>query len=125
MGMRRLRLNIEHLALNGLDPVDAAAVAAGIRSELERRLADPQVVASLAGGERSRSNQAATVRIPHRVGAAELGRLLAGGILAGPGTFDRGSAPVHESVDARDRSRIPGAGAEAIPRPAKPRGEDR
>ena len=122
--MRRLRLNIEHLALNGLDPVDAAAVAAGIQSELERHLADPQVVASLAGSESARPHQAATVRIPHRVGAAELGRLLANGILAGAGTFDRGSAPVPESVDAR-RSLIPGAGAEAIPRPAKPSGEDR
>lgn len=40
--MSRIRLTIDRVALQGFDPADRKALIAGLRSELERALADPK-----------------------------------------------------------------------------------
>jgi len=41
--MRRIRVVIDRIALQGFDPAERNALIDGLRSELERTLADPRV----------------------------------------------------------------------------------
>jgi hypothetical protein len=44
--MSRIRLVIDRVALQGFDPAERTALIEGLRSELERTLADPQARAA-------------------------------------------------------------------------------
>jgi hypothetical protein len=47
VGVSRIGLTIDRIALRGFDPADRNALVAGIRSQLERALANPSTRAAL------------------------------------------------------------------------------
>jgi hypothetical protein len=49
----RIRLTIDRIALQGFDPADRKALVAGIRSQLERVLADSRTRAALTHSRRT------------------------------------------------------------------------
>lgn len=55
MGVRRVAVHIDRLVLRGFEHADRHAVAAGLREELSRLFADPDVARRLtAGGDVAR-----------------------------------------------------------------------
>ncbi|WP_333858703.1 hypothetical protein [Denitromonas sp.] len=81
--MTRIVVHIDKLVLTGIDRKDAAAVSAGVQAELQRLLAQPGAVASLAaGGDRARLHTAVGPVALGAVGQG-IGRAIAGGIVPG------------------------------------------
>ncbi|QID17619.1 hypothetical protein G3580_08160 [Nitrogeniibacter mangrovi] len=78
--MTRIVIHIDALVLQGIDRRDADAVAAGVRAELARRLADPAAANTL--GTDTRRVDAGRVHTGTTAGRS-LGGALAGPILRG------------------------------------------
>lgn len=83
--MRRIVMHIDRLALRGLGRGDAPAVVAGLRSELQRLLAQPGAEAALVAQAGRATLRAGNAALPDGADAATLGRAVAGRI-AGGGT---------------------------------------
>jgi hypothetical protein len=79
--MRRIRLNVDHLKLNGFDPAEARALAQALEAQL------PHVLASLTGqGEWARPHRTPVLKLgrmplnPGTAGAGELGKQVANAV---------------------------------------------
>jgi len=80
MGVRRVVMHIDRLVLRGVDARDGRAVAAGLREELSRMLADPGVAREWAAGRELPLMRLPGVRVDDGVGVAWPGEL--GGVVA-------------------------------------------
>jgi len=79
----RVLVHIDRLVLRGISRADAAAVSAGLRSQLQHLLAAPDAARALAAGGNHRRVRAGPVRISQRRGATTMGHAVAGSIVRG------------------------------------------
>jgi hypothetical protein len=81
--MTRLVIHVDRLVLHGVDPGDAAVVAAAVQAELQRALAAPHLAQALAASGNRYRLRAGDVRVDRRRGGAAMGRAVAGSIARG------------------------------------------
>ncbi len=79
--MSRVVLHIDRLVLRGVAPREAAAVAEGLRDELQQRLAVAGAEAPLCAETNRHRIDAGRVRVAAGRGADALGRAVAGHLL--------------------------------------------
>ena len=81
--MTRIVVYIDKLVLRDVDRNDAAAVSAGVQTELQRLLAEPGATAALTGARNRHRIKASTVQITHATSSHAMGQSIAGSILKG------------------------------------------
>jgi hypothetical protein len=84
--MRRVVVHIDRLVLRGVAAGDAAALSAGLRTELQFRLGSDGAVMALSRHQAFEAVRAGTVRVPHGGGPEAVGRAAAGRIVRGEGS---------------------------------------
>jgi len=78
--MKRVVVHIDRLVLKGFPHEDHLAISSGLRTELERLLAEPRAVARLTNGGDTQRLQAGKVGVEHATTPQSVGTQAARGI---------------------------------------------